>query len=284
MAEPRSYWLNLFSSETWAEFLAAGGSVTGFRRRRWKMVQRMKPGDQLLCYLTGLSRWVGLLEVTSAPFIDDSEIWAADAFPSRIRVRPLIQLTPETAVPIFDLRDELSFFRNLTNPNAWTGHLRGSPAKLRKEDAVAIVKALNSANESPVIRAVDKARQRRVSPYLRGGMRDKQREETLFDISEDLIAKEVEEEESTPIADEGVDDDAAAKFSLHTRIQWLLLKLGSDMGLDVWVATSDRNKEYAGHLFSSLKNLRRKLPRQFDRQTSRTISQIDVLWHCCPVN
>jgi hypothetical protein len=46
----QSYWLDLFTGTTWEEFLAAGGEVSGFRERRWKTVQQMKPGDYLLCY------------------------------------------------------------------------------------------------------------------------------------------------------------------------------------------------------------------------------------------
>src|SRR3954469_11531109 len=59
-----TYWLDLFTYRTWGEFLAAGANVSGFRENRWKAVQSMKPGDVLLCYLTGVSRWIGLLEIT----------------------------------------------------------------------------------------------------------------------------------------------------------------------------------------------------------------------------
>lgn len=46
----RSYWLDLFTGTTRKEFLTAAGEVSGFRERRWKTVQQMKPGDYLLCY------------------------------------------------------------------------------------------------------------------------------------------------------------------------------------------------------------------------------------------
>jgi predicted RNA-binding protein len=124
----RNYWLDLFTGTTWEEFLSAGGEVSGFRERRWKAVQRIKPGDYLLCYLTGISRWIGVLEVVSEPFRDNTPIWKDEEFPCRVRVRPVATLTPETAVPVFELRDQLSVFQNLKNPNAWTGHFRGSPA------------------------------------------------------------------------------------------------------------------------------------------------------------
>jgi hypothetical protein len=37
--------------------------------------------------------------------------------------------------------------------------------------------------------------------------------------------------------------DPQSGASVHTEMQWLLLKLGSDMGLDVWVARNDKNKK-----------------------------------------
>jgi len=58
---PQTYWLDLFTVETWKEFLDHGGDVTGFREKRWKTVQKIKHGDYLLCYLTGASCWVGSL-------------------------------------------------------------------------------------------------------------------------------------------------------------------------------------------------------------------------------
>ena len=126
----RNYWLDLFTWKTWQEFLKAGGDVSGFRENRWKTVQRIKPGDYLLCYLTGVSRWIGVLEVVSEPFKDDSQIWEDDTFPSRINVKIINDLEPETAVPVLDLKDKLSIFQNIKNPNSWGMLFRGSPKKL----------------------------------------------------------------------------------------------------------------------------------------------------------
>jgi hypothetical protein len=64
----------------------------------------------------------------------------------------------------------------------------------------------------------------------------------------------------------------------HEEIQWLLLNLGSQMGLDVWVARNDRSKSYAGSAFENVPGLRVSLPTQFDEATNRTIELIDVLW------
>ena len=58
----------------------------------------------------------------------------------------------------------------------------------------------------------------------------------------------------------------------------LLLKLGSDMGLDVWVAKNDKNKIFNGQAFTSIPKVKSSLPLQFDEATTKTIELIDVLW------
>jgi hypothetical protein len=37
-------------------------------------------------------------------------------------------------------------------------------------------------------------------------------------------------------------EKAQIEETTHEEIQWLLLKLGSDLGLDVWVARNDRSR------------------------------------------
>jgi hypothetical protein len=144
----RAYWLDLFSHKTWTEFLKAGGTVTGFRESRWRTAQRITVGDYFLCYLTGVSRWIGLLEVTGEAYQDGSPIWADDPFPVRLPVKLLIALDPDTAVPILELRDHLTIFRNLSNPHAWTGALRSSPARWKSSDALVVKAALELAKVS----------------------------------------------------------------------------------------------------------------------------------------
>jgi hypothetical protein len=64
----------------------------------------------------------------------------------------------------------------------------------------------------------------------------------------------------------------------HTEIQWHLLKLGADMGFDLWVARNDRSRTWEGKKFMDFPRLKAELPLQFDDATNRTIELIDVLW------
>jgi predicted RNA-binding protein len=252
------YWLDLFTGTTWDEFRKAGATVSGFRERRRRTVQTMRPGDFLLCYLTGVSRWVGLLEVVSEPYEDKSPIWSQAAFPCRVRVRPIVTLDPEYGVPIMSLRDRLSFFQNMSSPMAWTGQFRGSPKEFRPEDGETIVKAVQEAAASPVRRPVDQRQLARKPTTLRS---------TVGPVT-------IPEPEPMKAPVKSADREE----SEHVEIQWLLLKLGSDMGLDVWVARNDRSRSYKGQDLAKLPRLRDQLPRQFDEATNRVIEYIDVLW------
>jgi hypothetical protein len=254
----RVYWLDLFTGTTWQEFLEAGGEVTGFREERWSTVQQIKPGDLLLCYLTGASRWIGVLEVISEPFRDETRIWKDSLFPCRVRVKTVAKLTPDTAVPITELKEQLSIFQGVKSPIAWTGHLRGSPAKWKDVDGQAIVAAVLAAQANPIVRPVDQskmARRHRLFQARFGSV-------TIPGPDEPLIrTAQVEREQSA-----------------HDEIQWRLLNLGNNMGLDVWAARNDRGRTFNGERFSDLPRLRKELPRQFDDKTNRTIELIDVLW------
>jgi len=255
----RNYWLDLFTGKTWEEFLKNGAKVSGFRVRRKKIAEKIQPGDYLICYLTGISRIVGVLEVKSKLYIDNTPIWKEEEFPCRFNVKLLHELKPETAIPILELSDKLSIFQNLKSRDAWSGFFRGSPALFNPHDGETMVDAIQQAIVAPVIREYDKKK------YWR---QPKTYESKIGVVT---IPEEIKDEEIETM-------EIKKEVATHEEIQWMLLKLGSDLGLDIWVARNDRNKEYNGKSFQNIPNLKNELPRQFDSATNRTIELIDVLW------
>src|SRR4051812_28445060 len=107
-----TYYLDLFTPETWEAFRAHGGTVSGFRERQRRSADRLKPGDIFLCYLVRLSRWCGVLEVVSGPTMDATPLFSdPDPFVVRFEVRPRILLEVEQSIPTYDpgLWHSLSF-------------------------------------------------------------------------------------------------------------------------------------------------------------------------------
>lgn len=255
----RNYWLDLFTGSTWNEFKMAGAKVSGFRESQWNTVQKVKPGDYFLCYLTGVSRFLGILEITGAPFKDKAPIWSDEDFPCRLTVKLVAELTPDTAVPVLELRDRLSFFQDLPNPHAWSGRFRRSLSKWDAADGEAVVQAILEAKQNPVSRPVDE----RKLKYRPKALKAKIGSVTVPEREEDELSK---------------DEPEGKKPREHTEIQWHLLKLGSDMGFDLWVARNDRSKAWDGKAFVDFPKMKTELPLQFDDATNRTIELIDVLW------
>lgn len=266
------YWLDLFTGTTWEEFRNAGAKVSGFRYRRRSMVERIKPGDILLCYLTGVMRWVGALEVVG-PSKDTSQIWKDDEFPARLDVRPLIMLGPEKGLPMDQLKGKVSFFSGPKDAGKFKGFLRGSPALFdHHEDGVFITGLLEEAEHNPIVRPVDPRKLSRRPLYRTKGNVGDKKKEVLVSIPEpeesnhELLPSEIVEPESPP------------SIRVHTEIQYHLLTLGAEMGLDVWVARNDRSSSYEGRTLGALPHMSQELPTQFNAATQRTIELIDVLW------
>ena len=88
-----AYYLSLFSPATYEAFSRSDRTVSGFQERHHGVAKRVKPGDGLLCYVTKLSRWLGVLNVVDGPFVDRTPIYAPeDPFIIRFRVTPEIWL------------------------------------------------------------------------------------------------------------------------------------------------------------------------------------------------
>jgi len=269
----RQYWLDLFSGTTWKEFLEAGGTTSGFQEGRWATIRKMKPGDFLICYLTGVSRFIGILEVVSEPFLEKTHIWKDALFPARVHVKPVVILSPETAIPVQEFFDKLTFLKNLSGPHKWTGYFRGSPALWKREDGETILNALIATKEDPIFRQVDpkklaKRPQRLVSKNIGlvsipEGDNEPNLQKELFSVNE----KSAVNLELKPIENRK-----------HTEIEYILLNLGHEMGFNVWVARNDRNREYQSHKFVEYFKIKGNLPLQFDDATMRTVELIDVLW------
>jgi hypothetical protein len=266
-----TYWLDLFTGQTWQEFRDYGAAVSGFRKRMHNAVERIKPGDILLCYLTGVMRWVGALEVQGRS-ADRQKIWEFDEFPERLKVRPIVLLPPENGVPMQELEARVDFYRSPADRPGFNGFLRMSPNRFKRAtDGDLILDLLHAAEKQPVSRPVDPKKLARKPFYRAESKRGKRTITTIVSVpSEDEAAQAGLTKPS--------EAETAASGTRHTEIQHALLTLGRDMGFDLWVARNDRQKVWKGTTLGTLRGIVDRLPTQFNEATNRTIELIDVLW------
>ena len=261
-----SYFLDLFSPETYEAFGRSDQSISGFRIRHKNAAERVRPGDKLVCYMTKLSRWFGILEVLEGPFQDNKPIFypEGDPFVVRFRVRPRVWLAADKAIPIYedDVWNRLSFTRGETRGTpTWTGRVRTSLVQLSEDDGRLLEALLVEQVRGGKTYPVDPADFRKLATH-RVRRADK-------DVAVSVPENEYEEE-TRPVPAQG-------EVRESIQIQALLADIGFRMGMEVWLPRSDRAAvaaEWKGDHPPPLE----RLPLNYDEITLKTIEQIDVLW------
>ena len=109
----------------------------------------------------------------------------------------------------------------------WQGPFRGSPTRWKAADGEAVVRALREAEANPVDRPLGRLAKIRNEPAA------------VPDSDGDGVSVAEDDE---PAGSEEVEP----AVSVHTEIQYLLLKLGGDMGFDVHVARNDQSRMWKG--------------------------------------
>ena len=259
-----AYFVQLFSPETYEAFSRSDRTVSGFPLRRWGVAGKVKTGDRLVCYVTKLARWVGVLEVLEGPYLDETPLFfpVGDPFVVRFRVRPIAWLSVEKALPIHEDRvwNALSFTRGQSRSSStWTGKLRGSLVQLAENDGAFLESAIQAQASGGVTYPVDENEYRKLLAHrIRRADKD--------------VSVTVPE---GPEAVEAAPEPQEVRESL--KIQALLAQIGSRMGMQIWIPKSDRTAvlaEWRGEHPPVLE----RLPLNYDDITLRTIEQIDVLW------
>ena len=259
-----AYYLKLFSPETYEAFTRSNRDISGVRLRQQNAASKIAVGDKLICYMTKLSRWVGVLEVMSEYFRDDTPLFyeTDDPFVIRFKVRPLAWLPKEKAIPIRDERvwRRLSFTRDYGPDHAhWTGKLRATLNPLDEEDGRFLEELILAQVEGGEIFPVDEGEYQKLIAH-----RIRRLDRTVT----------VSVPEDTEV-DHGATPPAEVRESI--RIQALLAEIGARMGMRIWIPRSDRNNVLA-QWRGDHEALLDELPLRYDETTLRTIEQIDVLW------
>ncbi len=258
-----AYYLNLFSPETYEAFTASNRTVSGFRLRQQQAASKIRIGDKLICYVTRLSRWIGVLEITSNYYKEDSPLFYEkdDPFVVRFKVRPIVWLPKEKAIPIRTERvwRTLSFTREY-DPDYpyWTGKLRTSLNQLDDEDGRFLEQLMVAQATGGEVFPVDE--------------RDYQK---LLSHRVRRLDKTV----SVSVPQDTPDDGAAPPVEVREsiKIQALLASIGAKMGMRIWIPRNDRSSVLA-EWPNDRDVLLDELPLNYDETTLRTIEQIDVLW------
>jgi hypothetical protein len=132
---------------------------------------------------------------------------------------------------------QVAFFSGPKDRGKFNGFVRRSPNRFqRAEDGALVLDLLRRAESQPVPRPVD-PKKLACKPLYRVEQRHGKAK-----VPVTIAVPEREEEAPTP----GAPAEQVASTTRHTEMQYYLLQLGADMGLDLWVARNDRSKLWNG--------------------------------------
>jgi len=270
-----AYFLNLFTPETWAAFQKHGAGVSGFRYRQRRMAsEELSPGDMFLCYLVRLSRWCGVLEITSEAYSDETPIFSnPDPFVIRFKVRPKVLLEPEKAIPIFEdvVWNGLSFTRNLEKGSkGWAAaNFRASLRKISDVDGEFLMRLL-----------VEQSQRQDTFSLTERDLKQLTRKQTVRTANREVTVEVPENDDQTTIDVQppSEDDEQADEARQSIRIQAEIAHIGAKMGFRIWIPRSDRARILALVPEKHHAVFPDNLPLNYNDTTLRTIEQIDVIW------
>ncbi|MBK9097956.1 MAG: EVE domain-containing protein [bacterium] len=256
------YYTDLFSPETYQAFSNSDRTISGFRKRQKSFVQRLEVGDKLICYVTRISRWFGVLEVISEWFEDDKPYFVGqnDPFVMRVKVKPLVWLPLDQSIPIHEdfIWNELSYTKGLPkNSTHWTGMMRNSLNELKTRDGSFLLKTLieqSSSTKNYKLNDNDLAKIKRTTVRT-------------HDKEIDVVV---------PEDDEKVEDEKETPESI--RIQATIAKIGERMGHKIWLPRRDKGRVMQHWSPDKEESLLENLPLNYDDTTLKTIENIDVIW------
>ena len=130
--DPPTYWIIVGSAENYRRTAERGFTVQGIKSRHRKKAERMRPGDKIVYYLTGLKAFAAISTITSPSFESHELIWqsgepkkAAEDYPFRVETTPDLVLPDDDFLPAEGVARQLRYVRKWPEAH-WTLAFQGN--------------------------------------------------------------------------------------------------------------------------------------------------------------
>lgn len=143
-----AYWIVVGSEENMRIAQARGFDMFGFKSSRRREAARMKPGDKLIFYLTGIMKFGGLATVTSDSFEDHTPVFKgkkpSEDYPFRVRTQADVILEVEQYLDVREIAPQLQYPKKWP-PEHWRLAFQENLHQIPEEDYVLIVSLMRQA-------------------------------------------------------------------------------------------------------------------------------------------
>ena len=127
-----AYWIIVGSPDNFARTRELGFTIQGIKSRHRKKAEKMKPGDKIVYYLTGLKQFGGIATITSSYFESHDRIWQsgdpkkeAEDYPFRVQIEPDVVLDEGEYVDAEPVARQMAYVSKWPASN-WTLAFQGN--------------------------------------------------------------------------------------------------------------------------------------------------------------
>lgn len=144
-------YLVVTSPENWRTTEELGWRILGLKSTRRNVASGLHAGDRVICYATGVKRFLGVVEVDADCYEEHTRIWtgknASEVYPYRYPIHPLAVVALEQAPDAVALAADLAF------PKKWGAHLslafQGNIKPVPAGDVERVLAAVDAAATAP---------------------------------------------------------------------------------------------------------------------------------------
>ena len=136
--EERQCWIVVGGPENFEIARARGFDMFGFKSTRRKEAGKMRPGDKLIFYLTGVMKFGGVATVTSAMYEDREKVFGSkkkpgEEYPYRVKTEPDLILQPAQYLDVRELAPAMQYTKKWPAEH-WRLAFQGNLHLISRED------------------------------------------------------------------------------------------------------------------------------------------------------
>jgi len=145
-----TYWIIVGSTDNFKRTAERGFTIQGIKSRHRKKAERMKSGDKIIYYLTGIKVFAAISTITSPYFESHERIWQSgdpnketEDYPFRIETTPDLVLDAADYVPAEGVARQMTYVSKWPAAN-WTLAFQGNVHEIGQSDYDLIRDALTA--------------------------------------------------------------------------------------------------------------------------------------------
>jgi predicted RNA-binding protein len=148
VADQHKTWILTGSLENFRINAKRGFDLVGFKEGRRRQAERMRPGDEIVFYVTGVQEFGAIARVTSEMFEDRAPVWPPgrkdETYPWRVEAEPLVVLDEQQFIPAVELVEELEHTKKWPHEH-WHLAFQGQLRTVSEHDAKLLRERLGAA-------------------------------------------------------------------------------------------------------------------------------------------